>query len=280
MGTIVADSVRLEFFFGAGLVIRLPSSVPAIASVTRNSPVWAERLRRGDHRAVSLARSVRCRPQFRVNAAKPDRREGCLRYDVRQPMTNNRNHSFSAEPYPWSGLMEAALAGDRRAYEALLRAAVPVIERFVRGQWPTAQAADIDDVVQETLRSLHAVRHTFQAGRPFLPWLLAIARHRLLDQRRSMRRRAARERALEPADETLWAVPANTVYEGPVSGDVLAAAITQLPDRQRQAVELMGLREMTLKEAAAESGRSVTALKVASHRAIHSLRRALGVASK
>lgn len=195
-------------------------------------------------------------------------------------MTNNRNHSFSAEPDPWSGLMEAALAGDRRAYEALLRAAVPVIERFVRGQWPTAQAADIDDVVQETLRSLHAVRHTFQAGRPFLPWLLAIARHRLLDQRRSMRRRAARERAIEPADETFWAVPANTVYEGPVSGDVLAAAITQLPDRQRQAVELMGLREMTLKEAAAESGRSVTALKVASHRAIHSLRRALGVASK
>lgn len=195
-------------------------------------------------------------------------------------MADDRQPSSSGEPDPWSGLMDSALSGDRRAYEALLRAAVPVIERFVRSQWPAAQAADIDDVVQETLRSLHAVRHTFQTGRPFLPWLLAIARHRLLDQRRSLRRRETRERPLEPLDETLWSVPTNTVYEGPVSGEALAAAITRLPARQRQAVELMGLREMSLKEAAAESGMSVAALKVATHRAIHSLRRILGAPQK
>jgi RNA polymerase sigma-70 factor (ECF subfamily) len=41
---------------------------------------------------------------------------------------------------------------------------------------------------------------------------------------------------------------------------------------QRQAVELLKLKEMSLKEAAAATGRSVAALKVATHRAIKNLR--------
>jgi RNA polymerase sigma-70 factor (ECF subfamily) len=52
-------------------------------------------------------------------------------------------------------------------------------------------------------------------------------------------------------------------------------AIDRLPPGQRQAVELMKLKGLSLKEAAAESGLSVAALKVATHRAIASLRRAL-----
>jgi len=40
-------------------------------------------------------------------------------------------------------------------------------------------------------------------------------------------------------------------------------------------VELLKLREMSLKEAAALTGRSVAALKVATHRAIKALRAAL-----
>ncbi|MBM3482976.1 MAG: sigma-70 family RNA polymerase sigma factor [Alphaproteobacteria bacterium] len=177
---------------------------------------------------------------------------------------------------PWTPLMDAALKGDRRAYECLLRDVTPVIHRFVRRQWSSAQASDVDDIVQETLRSLHAVRHTFQAGRPFLPWLLAIARHRLLDHRRVLVRQQSRERPIKPADEILWTVPTNTVHEGSVSAAALRHAIARLPPRQRLAIDLMGLKELSLKEASAQSGMSVAALKVASHRAIRSLRKAFG----
>jgi RNA polymerase sigma-70 factor (ECF subfamily) len=48
-----------------------------------------------------------------------------------------------------------------------------------------------------------------------------------------------------------------------------------LPPGQRQAVELLKLRELSLKEASALTGMSIGALKVATHRAIASLRRTL-----
>ena len=53
-------------------------------------------------------------------------------------------------------------------------------------------------------------------------------------------------------------------------------AIRALPAGQRRALELLKLRELSLKEAAAETGLAVGALKVATHRAMASLRRALG----
>lgn len=176
----------------------------------------------------------------------------------------------------WSRLMAESLDGDQRAYDRLLREIVPVIARFVQSRWPSVQKADVDDIVQETLRSLHAVRHTYGVGRPFLPWMLAIAQHRLLDHRRVLRRRQTREDAIETVGETFLAVTTNTRYEPPVAHDALGKAIAGLPPRQRLAIQLLGLKELSLKEAAAQSGLSVATLKVASHRGIKALRKALG----
>jgi RNA polymerase sigma-70 factor (ECF subfamily) len=44
---------------------------------------------------------------------------------------------------------------------------------------------------------------------------------------------------------------------------------------QRDAIEMLKLREMSLKEAAAASGRSIAAVKVSVHRAMTALRKAL-----
>jgi DNA-directed RNA polymerase specialized sigma24 family protein len=55
----------------------------------------------------------------------------------------------------------------------------------------------------------------------------------------------------------------------------LDAAIESLPHKQMQAIRLLKLKELSLKEAAVESKMSVAALKVATHRALRSLRKAL-----
>jgi DNA-directed RNA polymerase specialized sigma24 family protein len=55
----------------------------------------------------------------------------------------------------------------------------------------------------------------------------------------------------------------------------LRRAIQGLPRGQREAIEMMKLREMSLKEAAAASGTRVGALKVSVHRAMIALRKAL-----
>ncbi len=53
----------------------------------------------------------------------------------------------------------------------------------------------------------------------------------------------------------------------------LREAIERLPQGQRDAIRLLKLQEMSLKEAATRSGMSVAALKVATHRAMKNLRR-------
>ena len=52
-------------------------------------------------------------------------------------------------------------------------------------------------------------------------------------------------------------------------------AVADLPARQKEAVVLLRLKEMSGKEASAASGRAEGALKVSLHRAVESLRRML-----
>jgi RNA polymerase sigma-70 factor (ECF subfamily) len=52
----------------------------------------------------------------------------------------------------------------------------------------------------------------------------------------------------------------------------LRQAVARLPPGQREAIELIGLGEQSLDEAAAATGRSKGALKVNFHRAIKALR--------
>jgi RNA polymerase sigma-70 factor (ECF subfamily) len=51
----------------------------------------------------------------------------------------------------------------------------------------------VEDVVQETLISVHKARHTYDPARPFAPWFYAIASHRVVDVFRRDRRVASRE---------------------------------------------------------------------------------------
>ena len=56
---------------------------------------------------------------------------------------------------------------------------------------------------------------------------------------------------------------------------MLEGALERLSPGQRQAIQLLKLKEMSLKEAAVASGMSIATLKVATHRALKSLRKIL-----
>lgn len=173
-----------------------------------------------------------------------------------------------------SRLMRAAQEGDAAAYTSLLEAIAPRIRRVVGRQRYFAGAQEVEDLVQDVLLSVHAVRATYDPSRPFRPWLAAIIRHRLADGARRHARRA-REIAVDNLDVTFAAPGANRSEGGYSDPQALLQAIRGLPPGQRQAVELMKLRGLSLKEAADATGSSVAALKVATHRAMASLRRAL-----
>ena len=173
-------------------------------------------------------------------------------------------------------LMQAAQAGDADAYLELLRAITPRIRRAVARQRGFAGPEAVEDLVQDVLLSLHMVRATYDPRRPFMPWLLAILRNRLADGARRHGRTAAREVAVDDLDVTFSPTATNPDQEASGDMHVLERAIQALPAGQRQAIELLKLQELSLNEASAVSGQSVGALKVATHRAMAALRRALG----
>lgn len=168
--------------------------------------------------------------------------------------------------------MTQAQAGDQASYRRLLRAITPLLTAIVRRSMRHPQ--DVEDTVQDILLTMHVIRATYDPQRPFRPWLIGVARNRIADRVRSRARRHAREMALAPEHETLGEDTANA--GSGLDDALLHAAIDSLPPGQRQALELMKLKEMSLQEASAQTGLSVTALKVATHRGLKQLRRLLG----
>src|SRR5262249_14888687 len=118
-------------------------------------------------------------------------------------------------------------------------------------------------------------RGRYDPRRPFMPWLMAITRNRLVDGARRYSRRAAHEVQVENMPVTSSDEGSNIDSDGYRDPEALRRAIEDLSPAQRAAIEMLKLREMSLKEAAAARGTSIGALKVSAHRAMATLRRAL-----
>jgi RNA polymerase sigma factor (sigma-70 family) len=172
--------------------------------------------------------------------------------------------------FRWSSLMEKAQNGDRAAYDLLLREIVPFIAALASRRHRAPDRAE--EAVQDVLLTVHRVRHTYDPSRPFKPWLAAIASRRSVDILRREMRRAARETRNDVAYETFADPAANRVMEVYAKTDGLREAVAELPSQQREALELLKLKELSLVEASKVSGRSIPSLKVNVHRAIKSLR--------
>jgi RNA polymerase sigma-70 factor (ECF subfamily) len=176
----------------------------------------------------------------------------------------------------WSALMARAQDGDRQAYRTLLDDVTPFLRALAARRFK--DPGDIEDTLQEVLLTVHAVRHAYDPRRPFGPWLVAIANRRIIDRLRRQIRNQSRETEFTAEHETFLPDPTN-LRSGfdEISGDeaTLIASIANLPPDQREAIRLLKLKEMSLKEAALATGRTVASLKVATHRAIKSLQKML-----
>ena len=171
-----------------------------------------------------------------------------------------------------AALMRSAQQGDAAAYLELLRTITPHVRRIVANRRGFAGREEVEDLVQDVLLSLHAVRATYDSARPFMPWLLAIVKHRLADGARRHARTGANEISLRDEDVTFPDMSTNVRAHAFADGLALHQAIRALPRGQRQAIELLKLQGLSLKEAAAATGSTVGAMKVATHRAMAALR--------
>ena len=158
------------------------------------------------------------------------------------------------------------------AYAELLTMLASTARTYVRRR--LGDHPGVEDVVQETLLSVHQARRTYDSGRPFAPWFFAILSNRLADARRRQLRISRREVA--------GAVP-DTAMPDRRGSDVMGvdlaavnAAIETLPTRQRAIVRALKLQDESVRDVADRLGMSASAVKVAAHRAYRTLRGLLG----
>ena len=170
----------------------------------------------------------------------------------------------------WDAWMAAAQDGDRLAYRRLLEAITPYV-RAIASRLAT-NPMEIEDAVQDVLIAVHEARASYDPSRPFRPWLAGIARHRLIDRARAGRRRAAREVPLTRDHDRIAPGDIGPGDRFPGDTPALARAIRRLPATQRLAIERLKLGEHSLRAVSAETGLSVGALKVATHRGLRRLR--------
>jgi RNA polymerase sigma-70 factor (ECF subfamily) len=169
----------------------------------------------------------------------------------------------------WGELLAAAQKGDAAAYRLFLSSITPFIRAVVGNRGLRGDGAE--DVLQDVLLTVHRVRHTFEPGRPVKPWLSAIASRRTIDAMRRRGRVGAQEVHNDLAYETFADPQANKQEDGDTVRE-LARMSGGLSEGQKEALDLVKLKEMSLVEASAASGQSVASLKVNIHRAIKKMR--------
>ena len=157
-------------------------------------------------------------------------------------------------------LMQRAQAGDKQAYSVLLEQAGRWLARF----FSQKIAADaVDDLVQDTLISLHRKRASYDPSRPFLPWLAAIARYRWVDRLRQTYKHAATALDFDIGEESH-----EDVVGAKISIDRL---LDQIPNNQANVIRMVKIDGLSIIEAAAKSGQSEPLVKVNIHRGLKKL---------
>ncbi len=166
--------------------------------------------------------------------------------------------------------MRLAQTGDQAAYASLLVMLTSVTRQFARAR--VGNVGWVDDVVQETLLTIHGARRTYDPGRPFAPWFYAIASSRLIDVLRRERRVSSRE----IASDTLPDAPLASASGDEIDIQAIHAALASLPPRQRDVIEGLKFRDESVREIAGRTKMSESAVKVTAHRGYRALRRLLG----
>lgn len=177
----------------------------------------------------------------------------------------------------WAAAMRAANRGDAAAYARLLAEMAEVLRATARRRLASLGFGpeEAEDAVQEALIAIHLKRGTWEEDRPILPWVHAIGRYKLLDaaRRRGRDRRATADLPIEDWSEVLAApeqAPAGTRLDA-------ERALATLPERQRGLVRAMTLEGESAAEAGARFGQSEGAARVALHRGLARMAKALGV---
>jgi RNA polymerase sigma-70 factor, ECF subfamily len=165
----------------------------------------------------------------------------------------------------------ASRSGDAAAHHAFLAAVAGPLRAFFRAKLGGA-AADAEDLLQETLIALHTRRDSFDPRYPASAWIYAIARYRLIDHLRRVRRRGVSV----PVEDVEGVLFAQSDAEASDAQRDVAHLLKALPAKQQEAIRLTKLEDLSVKDAADRLGLTVSDVKISVHRGLKTLMRLMG----
>lgn len=164
-------------------------------------------------------------------------------------------------------MMRAAIGGDDAAYRRLLtelsRALRTTVHRGFGGV--SARPNEVEDVVQEVMLAIHLKRHTWDQSKPIGPWIMAIARNKMIDDLRRKGRRT--EVPIDGMLETLEAGGHEDAIHAYDAGRVLNG----LNGRNREIVQAITIDGHSALDVANKLGMTEVAVRVALHRSLKTL---------
>lgn len=162
-------------------------------------------------------------------------------------------------------LMIASLNGDAEAHRFLLIQLSRRLRAYFKARLARVNRGPVEaeDLVQEALMAIHTHRHTYDVSQPLTPWAYAIARYKFLDYLRRTKA-SMRDISIEAAGEIM----AHNDTDGVESTVDLERLIARLSPKMRQAIQDVKLDGLSVREAAARSGMSESAVKVSIHRGL------------
>jgi RNA polymerase sigma factor (sigma-70 family) len=178
---------------------------------------------------------------------------------------------FPVKPEDWNNLAGLAQAGDKRAYESLLKHISVYARRVLVGKVPPEA---IDDIVQDVLISVHKSFKTYRVDRAFKPWLFAIISFRRTDFLR--RHYAHQAKQFVPLDDMDITPPIDTPNPSQtVELKDIQTALNTFSPVQRRIFERVKVEGHSINDVANETGMNPSAVKVSAHRTLKKLRHML-----
>lgn len=157
---------------------------------------------------------------------------------------------------------------DRAAFRDMYRATAPDVYRYARRRVDHHEA---EDVTAETYVRAWRSRHTFRddGGSP-VGWLIRIAQRVMIDRATRANRTPGPTAHGNPEGEV--ADPDDDGHGEVVEQDLIARALMQLPDRQREVLHRRFLRDQSVEQTASAMGLSPEAVRALTYRSLRRLR--------
>jgi RNA polymerase sigma-70 factor (ECF subfamily) len=159
--------------------------------------------------------------------------------------------------------MLGGLDGDSTAQAALLRALVPLLHSFYRRRLHDTEE-DVQDLVQDTLISVHTRRASYDRDRPFTAWLYAVARYRMIDHFR----RKKVPVAIEEVNDILVTEGFEEALSARLDVDNLLGTLSP---KQARAIRDTHIDGKSVAEAAVGAGIGESDVKVSVHRGLKAI---------